>query len=466
MSRQEKENIEYKEVVNESIAKEIVAFLNTHYGIIYIGMNNDGEIVGVNNVDKSLRRISDLITDQISPNPQEYIAVTTKEIDEKDIIVIEVNKGNNLYYIKKYGRSVTGCYIRIGSSSKPMLEEQIAAIYASYISVKEIKMKDIPLLRKDFTFNKFKKYLIAKEINFNERNFLNNFNLITEEGKFNLLGELLADENMISIKVAVFKGRDKSEFIKRNEYGNTCLIYALEQVLNYCESLNETYVDLSVSPRREKKMFNFEAFKEAWINACVHNKWVEGIPPAIYWFKDRVEIISYGGIPNGLSKEEFLSGKTRPVNKELMNIFLQCDIVEQSGHGVPLIVREYGESSYKFSENSITVVIPFDKIGFGKECGAVNDSSGAENTLSGAENGAVNDVSGAENTLSGAENGAVNEGSGAENTLSGAVNGAVNEVSGAENILSGAENGAVNDVSGAENLIEEEKIKKTNITIN
>ena len=115
---------------------------------------------------------------------------------------------------------------------------------------------------------------------------------------------------------------------------------------------------------------------------------------------------------------------------------------EQSEHGVLLIVREYGESSYKFSENSITVVIPFDKIGFGKECGAVNDVSGAENTLSGAVNGAVNDVSGAENTLSDAENGAVNE------------------VSGAENILSGAENGAVNDVSGAENLIEEEKIKK------
>lgn len=367
MSKQEKENVEYKEVVNESIAKEIVAFLNTHYGIICIGMNNDGEIIGVNNVDKSLRRISDLITDQISPNPQEYIVLTTKEIEGKDIIIIEVNKGNNLYYIKKYGRSVTGCYIRIGSSSKPMLEEQIATIYASYISVKEIKMKDVAVLRKDFTFNKFKNYLIAKGINFNEINFLYNFNLVTEEGRFNILGELLADQNMVSIKVAVFKGKDKSEFIKRNEYGNTCLVYALEQVLNYCESLNETYVDLSVSPRREKKMFNFEAFKEAWINACVHNKWVDGIPPAIFWFKDRVEIISYGGIPKGLTKEEFLSGKTQPVNKELMNIFLQCDIVEQSGHGVPLIVKEYGEKAYIFSENSITVVIPFDRIGFGKD---------------------------------------------------------------------------------------------------
>lgn len=142
-------------------------------------------------------------------------------------------------------------------------------------------------------------------------------------------------------------------------------------MLNYCEVLNETYVDLSVSPRREKKMFSFEAFKEAWINACVHNKWVEGVPPAVYWFDDRVEIISYGGIPKGLTKEEFLSGKTKHVNKELMDIFLQCDIVEQSGHGVPIIVREYGKSAYKFSESSITVVIPFEKNGFekGKEIG-------------------------------------------------------------------------------------------------
>ncbi len=74
--------------------------------------------------------------------------------------------------------------------------------------------------------------------------------------------------------------------------------------------------------------------------------------------------MSYGGIPKGMTKERFLSGETQPVNEELMSIFLQCDIVEHSGHGVPIVVREYGEKAYKFNENSIIVTIPFDKTGF------------------------------------------------------------------------------------------------------
>ena len=156
------------------------------------------------------------------------------------------------------------------------------------------------------------------------------------------MAELLADDNMNSIKVSVF--------IKRNEYGYTCLIESLEKILMYCDTLNETFIDVSVRPRIEKRMFSSEAFKEAWINACVHKKSSEQLCPAEYWFEDRLEIVSYGGLPRNLTKEEFLEGKTEPVNKKLMKIFLQCGIVEHSEHGVPIVVREYWEEAYKFSE--------------------------------------------------------------------------------------------------------------------
>lgn len=140
-----------------------------------------------------------------------------------------------------------------------------------------------------------------------------------------------------------------------------------EKVINYCDALNETFIDVSVRPRKEYKLFNTEAFKEAWINACVHNKCSEGLSPAVYWFDDRLEIVSYGGIPENLTKMEFLQGKTEPVNKDLMNIFLQCGIVEHSGHGVPIVVKEYGENSYSFSKNMIKVTIPFNKNKTGTE---------------------------------------------------------------------------------------------------
>jgi len=374
----ETESIELKRTFNDSIEKEIVAFLNTHEGSIYIGVEDDGNICGVSQdrLDETMKKISDVITDKILPNPQTLVSTSVLYEESKFIIKIDVRKGNALYYIKKYGRSAAGCFIRIGTTSKSMTEEQIEKAYISHLQLPKKSMKDTAVLRKDYTFVKFKNYLSSKGIHYNENNFLDNFNLTTSDGRYNLLADLLADNNMTSIKVAVFKGQDKSEFLKRNEYGNTCLLYSLQQVLDYCEALNDTYVDLSVSPRKEKHMFNFEAFKEAWINACVHNKWTEGIPPAVYLFDDRFEIISYGGIPDGLLKEDFFKGKTKPVNKELMDTFLQCGVVEQSGHGVPTIINVYGTDAYEFSKDSITVTIPLDKQGFNKSA-SVNASVNA-----------------------------------------------------------------------------------------
>ena len=123
-------------------------------------------------------------------------------------------------------------------------------------------------------------------------------------------------------------------------------------------------------------MFDNKAFEEAWINACVHNLWDTHISPQIYIFEDRMEIESQGGLPYGLTEKEFLAGISKPVNPDLMDIFKSCRIVERSGHGVPEVVKVYGKSAYKFSTNTITVTIPFDKTGFGQDGtvnGTVND---------------------------------------------------------------------------------------------
>lgn len=357
----ETETTELKRILNDTFEKALVAFLNTTDGTIYIGVEDDGRVIGVEHLDDTLKKIADIITTQILPNPQEFVKLGTVYENGKHVIEVQVRKGNALYYIKKYGRSAAGCYIRMGTSSRSMTEEQIERKYVESVSIPEKSISDVPVLRNDFTFAKLKQYLISNGIHINEDTFYRNFGLVTADGQFNVLAELLADENMNSVKVAVFKGTDKSQFSKRNEYGYTCLIESLEKVINYCDALNETYVDVSVRPRIERRMFDGEAFKEAWVNACVHNKWVSEMPPAVYWFDDRLEIVSYGGIPKNLTKEEFLAGKTDPVNKDLMKIFLQCGIVEQSGHGVPIVVREYGESAYTFSENMIIVTIPFYK---------------------------------------------------------------------------------------------------------
>lgn len=356
---QKTERIELKKELDDSLIKEIVAFLSSMDGTIYIGVNDNGTPCGVGDIDKTQRRIADIIATQVLPDPQGLIELGTKYVDGLNVIEIKIRKGSKLYYIKEHGRSATGCFVRIGTSCRSMTEEEIEKRYLKSISVSERPIKDIPVLRKDYTFNKLRHYLTSHGIHINDETFYENFELTTPDGRFNILADILADENRNTVQVAVFGGTDKSVFIKRNEYGFTCLLESFEKVLLYCDTMNETFVDLSVRPRRERRMFSKEAFREAWVNACVHNRWAEELPPAVYWYDDRLEIVSHGGIPDSLTKDEFLAGKTSPVNKELMKIFLQCGIVEHSGHGVPVVVREYGERAYTFSKDMITVTIPF-----------------------------------------------------------------------------------------------------------
>ena len=142
MEFQETESVELKRILNDSFDKEVVAFLNTTDGCIYIGVEDDGAVVGVNNLDETLRKIADIVTMQILPNPQEFVEIGTKFVKGKHVIEVKVNKGNGLYYIKKYGRSASGCYVRVGTSCRSMTDEQIERVYISYLTLPEKTMKE------------------------------------------------------------------------------------------------------------------------------------------------------------------------------------------------------------------------------------------------------------------------------------------------------------------------------------
>ena len=360
----EDNNVELKEKLNNSLAKEIVAFLNTEDGVIYIGIKDNNEIVGINNIDEDMRKISDNITDQISPRCVHFVNQYHEVIEDKHIIKIEVNKGNQLFYIKKYGMSEAGCYIRIRSTSKSITPDEIQDRFIKSLIIHEENIIDIPSTRKDLTFKILKNYLLLNNNHINEETFLDNYHLLTKDGKYNYLAEILSDKNDIVINVATFSSNDKTEYLKTEEFGGKCLLLAMEQAKNYINSINQTYVDLKTTPRKEIKMFDTEAFEQAWINACVNNKWSESNHSGIYVYNNRLEIESFGGIPRTLTKEEFLKGKSEPVNKELFDIFRACNFAEESGHGVPSVVKIYGKEAYIFSEYFIDVVITFNKDGF------------------------------------------------------------------------------------------------------
>ena len=114
--------------------------------------------------------------------------------------------------------------------------------------------------------------------------------------------------------------------------------------------------------RKEVPLFDNDAFREAIINAFLHNKWVDGNEPMITVYSDRIEILSRGTLPREQTLEGFFSGESIPVNKKLSEIFLQLHISEKTGRGVPKITEKYGKDAFEFRENAIVVKIPFNWI--------------------------------------------------------------------------------------------------------
>jgi len=366
MQSSEDHQIEYKASLAEGVAKEIVAFLNSEDGRIVVGVNKQREVVGIReeDIDITMRGISDIITDQISPRCIDFVHQCREKREDKNVIVIEVRKGNRLYYIKRYGLSQRGCYIREGSSCKPLEPDEIMARYTASLDIPEKDIAEMPSGRERLSFRILKNYLVSNGFHFNEETFETNLHLRTKKGEYNYLAEILADENDIVINVATFATENKTIYLKRDEFGGKCLLLAMEQAKNYVEALNQTFVLVGNGKRKEKKMFDIEAFEQAWYNACVHNKWAEADNPGIYVYSNRLEVESFGGIPKSQTKEDFLRGISRPVNPKLFAIFKACGFGEESGHGVPAVVDAYGKGVFRFSEHVIDVTIPFDKNGF------------------------------------------------------------------------------------------------------
>lgn len=239
-----------------------------------------------------------------------------------------------------------------------MFPEQLKQMMSTMI---EDLIVNIPATNQNLTFNQLKTLFATKGLTLANDTFLSNLGFYTTDKKLNLMAELLSDNNDFSIKVVKFKGKDKTEIINRNEFGFKCLLLAVDQVLTLIESYNETKVSLNSHQRYEEKLFDMLCFKEAWQNACIHNKWSKLNPPAVYIFDDRIEIISTGSIEGNITKEEFYRGISKPVNQKLQKIFGQLGYVEQTGHGVPLIVKKYGEQAFEIMDNFINVTIPFNK---------------------------------------------------------------------------------------------------------
>ncbi len=355
----ESQTLEFKEQFNDSCKHTIVAFLSHGSGVIYIGINKNGKPVKLDDIDAIQRDISNFLIDQVSPRCIELVKTSLEDVDGYTVIKINVTQGDKLFYIKKYGLSVKGCYIRVGSTTREMTDEEIMAKYES--NLPEPLMREYESPSQKLTFDILKTSLREHGFHINDGTFLDNYKLLTSKGKYNFIADLFADENDISIKIARFEGTTKAKLIERTEYGYKSIILAIRRTLDRFEALNITKSTIKVPQRVDKKLFNMDALREAFINAIAHTKWTEFNPPQIQVFSNRIEIISTGRPIKDLSREDFFKGVSKQRNPELMRILHDLEFVEQTGFGVPTIVDAYGTSAYEFMDNFVKVTIPFDE---------------------------------------------------------------------------------------------------------
>lgn len=347
----ETELVEFKKSTGE--LKEgvisLASMLNKNgKGTLYFGVRNDGEIMGQQIGDRTLREVSQGIANAIKP--QVIPTIIMELCDDKNVIKVTVEGDEKPY--SAYGKY----YMRTADEDREISPQQLRNLM---LSVSD-SIVNIEANNQELSFDQLKMLYAGNNLTLRENMFEQNLNLLTRDGTYNLMAAILADINSYSIKVAVFRGTDKTKLIKRNEYGYKCVLVAVKQVLDYMEALNDTIVDMGGSLRKESRLFDFPCFREAWLNACLHNRWSRQTPPAVYMFEDRIEVVSVGGLPEGLTMEEFYEGKSKPVNLELQQIMVQLDYIEQTGHGVPLIVSRYGREVFDISENFITVTIPLN----------------------------------------------------------------------------------------------------------
>ncbi|WP_300435448.1 Fic family protein [Christiangramia sp.] len=361
----ETNRIEYKQQLTEGLEKEVIAFLNYREGgVIYIGIDKNGNTTNLLDADADQLKIKDKIKNNIRPSALGLFDIVSEERDGKNILKIIVASGpEKPYHLKKYGMSEKGCFIRIGSAAEPMPQKLIDELFAKRTrnSIGIIKAH-----RQDLSFEQLHIYYQEKQKPLNKQ-FRKNLELTTIEGDLNYAAYLLADDNNVSVKVAKYKGDTRVDLVESNEYGYCSLIKATKSVLDKMNLENRTITQITHKERKEHRLWNAIALREAIINALVHNDYTREIAPKFEIFNDRIEITSAGSLPDGLSKSEFFEGFSIPRNKELMRVYKDLDLVEQLGSGIPRILKYYDKTCFSFSDNFLRMVLPAAEKVYGTE---------------------------------------------------------------------------------------------------
>ena len=354
----ENEYCELKSILTKDIKKEIIAFANTKGGKIYIGIDDKNTILGMNNIDNTLQSLTGMINEGIKPSLIEYTQIKTEKFDDKDIIVIEIQSGpNKPYYLADKGLKPSGVYLRHGASSIPASDEMIRKMIFEHAS---LRFEEMISRKQDLTFDYLEKKFKDNHIIFDE-NKCKLLNIINDKNKYTNLGLLLSDQCSYTIKCAIFNGTNKIEFRDRKEFTGS-ILKQVDDIFEYFELFNKISGKIIGLKRIDTRDYPEYSLREALLNAVIHRSYYFDSSIMVTLYDDKFEILSMGGLIDGITMKEIFKGVSSSRNPNLANIFYRFGYVESFGTGIGRIMDSYAKYDkkpiFEATENTFSITLP------------------------------------------------------------------------------------------------------------
>lgn len=355
---QESETVELKSVVVDDIKKEIIAFANCEGGRLYIGVQDDGTVVGLDDPDGAALQISNMVRDAIKPDLTMFLHYATLNENGKRIVAVDVQQGTERpYYIAQKGLRPEGVFVRQGYSSVPATNTAIRRM------IKETDgdyFEEMRSLEQNLTFE-------AAEKEFSERNILfgeaqkKTLGIMTHDGVYTNLGLLLSDQCVHTIKAAVFQGTTQNEFKDRREFSGS-LFRQMREAYDYIDFRNQIHSSFQKLRRIDQRDYPETAVREALLNLLVHREYSFRASTFISLYTDRIEFTSIGGLVSGVTLKDVMMGISVCRNARLANVFYRLELIEAYGTGMIKIMEAYAGSGKKpkieTSDNAFKLILP------------------------------------------------------------------------------------------------------------
>lgn len=354
----ENKTTELKREYVDDIKNTVIAFANCDGGTLYIGVNDDGSVCGVDNVDDVMLRVTNAIRDAVRPDVTMFVECRNEVIDEIPVVCVTVQRGTaRPYYLHSKGIRPEGVYVRQGASTVPATD---AAILSMIKETSGDSYEAARSLNQQLTFEKATAFFRKRKVAFGKTQ-MRTLHLIGEDDTYTNLAFLLSDQCSHTLKLAVFEGSKKTVFKDRQELTGS-LLEQLEEAFAYIERYNRTRAEFSGLDRVDLRDYPPEAVREALLNAIVHRDYAFSGSTLISIFEDRIEFVTIGGLVKGITLEDVKLGVSVLRNQHLANIFYRLRLIEAYGTGILKINESYDEHTVKpvieTTNNAFKITLP------------------------------------------------------------------------------------------------------------